>query len=189
MILTGGLKYRHIDNMDISSIKDKIDRGNLSWDLYDFRQKRYKDHSETKTIPLIWSEDFSEKKIWDPYYSIFKVDLKKVEDILRDKLCKTGGFMSAILINLPAGMSIGRHIDANPLGEKFNRCHRIHIPIITNSLCFFEIGDEVKNMKEGEIWEISNVKLPHSVQNKGVSDRIHLLIDWDPLFNGQNLSS
>ncbi len=189
MILTGGLKYRHIDNMDISSIKDKIDSSNLSWDLYDFRQKRYKDHSETKTIPLIWSEDFSEQKIWDPYYSIFRNDLGKVEDILRNKLCKTGGFMSAILINLPAGMSIGRHIDANPLGEKFNRCHRIHIPIITNSLCFFEIGGDVKNMKEGEIWEISNIKLPHSVKNKGVSDRIHLLIDWDPLFNDQKLSS
>lgn len=167
-------------DMDVSHLKEKISSKNLDWDSYAFRQIRYKDHSETKTIPLIWSEDFSSPQKWEPYYSIFQDDLNLIEEIIRFSLCKSGGFMSAILINLPAGKSIGRHIDANPLGDKFNRCHRIHIPISTNPDCFFEIGEEIKNMREGEIWEISNVKTRHSVQNKGVSDRIHLLIDWDP---------
>lgn len=181
MILPNGIKYRFVRDIDVSLLKDKIITNNLDWDSYDFRQLRYKDHAETKTIPLIWSEKFSTQQKWDPYYSIFKDDLDKIEEIIRSSLCKNGGFMSVILINLPAGKSIGRHIDANPIGEKFNRCHRIHIPIFTNPDCLFEIGGEVKNMKEGEIWEISNVKMQHSVQNKGVSDRIHLMIDWDPI--------
>ena len=180
MILPNEIKYRLLGNIDVSNLKEKIIHNNLDWDFYDFRQLRYKDHSETKTIPLIWSENFSSQQKWDPHYSIFKRDLDKIELIIRSSLCKSGDFMSAILINLPAGKSIARHVDANPIRDKFNRCHRIHIPIITNPDCIFEIDGEERNMKEGEIWEISNVKKPHSVQNKGVSDRIHLLIDWDP---------
>lgn len=180
MILPGDLKYNFIGETDISKIRDKILSQNFDWDDYNFRQLRYKDHSETKTIPIIWSEDFKSQKKWEPYYTTFKEDLKKIESLIRSSLCEEGDFMSAILINLPAGKSIRRHIDANPIGERFNRCHRIHIPIISNDQCFFEIDGDVKNMKEGEVWEISNVRCPHSVQNKGVSDRIHLLIDWDP---------
>jgi hypothetical protein len=33
-------------------------------------------------------------------------------------------------------------------------------------------------MKEGEIWEINNDDKYHSVENRGETDRIHLLIDW-----------
>lgn len=180
MILPDEIKYRFVGDIDVSLWKEKILTSNLNWDDYDFRQLRYKDHIETKTIPLIWSEKFTSQQKWEPYYSTFKNDLDKIESIVRKSLCKSGDFMSVILINLPVGKSIARHIDANPIGERFNRCHRIHIPIITNPDCIFEIDGEEKNMKEGEIWEISNVKKPHSVQNKGVSDRIHLLVDWDP---------
>ena len=180
MILSGDIKFKYVGDIDVSPIRRIIEEEKLDWDSYYFRQLRYKDHSETKTIPLIWSENFSSQQKWDPHYSIFKRDLDKIELIIRSSLCKSGDFMSAILINLPAGKSIARHVDANPIRDKFNRCHRIHIPIITNPDCIFEIDGEERNMKEGEIWEISNVKKPHSVQNKGVSDRIHLLIDWDP---------
>jgi len=180
LILKGGLKYNQIGSLDVTSIREKIRNNNLDWDCYQHRQNRYKDHSQTKTIPIIWSENFNKQEFWEPYYTIFKEDLNSIEKIIRNSLCNSGGFMSAILINLPAGKSIGRHIDANPLGNRFNRCHRIHIPVETNPFCFFEIGGEIKNMKEGEIWEINNVKSPHSVENKGTSDRIHLLVDWDP---------
>jgi hypothetical protein len=33
-------------------------------------------------------------------------------------------------------------------------------------------------MKVGEIWEMNNDKLSHSVVNDGDEDRIHLIIDW-----------
>jgi len=180
MVLPNDIKYNLIGYFNTSKIKNKILLNNLDWNSYKFRQKRYKDHLETKTIPIIWSENFSTPINWDPYYDIFKDDLKDVESIIKKSLCNKGNFMSAILINLPSGKSIKRHRDANPIGEKFNRCHRIHIPILTNKDCFFEIDGEIKNMREGEIWEINNIRKFHSVQNNGISDRIHLLIDWDP---------
>ncbi len=180
MILSGDIKFKYVGDIDVSPIRRIIEEEKLDWDSYDFRQIRYKDHSETKTVPIIWSEKFKSPEYWEPNYSIFRSELEKIEEVIKEKICKSGGMMSAILINLPSGKSIGRHIDANPIGDRFNRCHRIHIPIITNPDCIFEIDREERNMKEGEIWEISNIKKPHSVKNKGVSDRIHLLIDWDP---------
>ena len=40
------------------------------------------------------------------------------------------------------------------------------------------VGDEIIQMKQGEIWEIDNANKVHSVNNDGNTDRIHLLIDY-----------
>jgi len=181
MILERDINYKYLGRLDISNISNKIYNNNLDWEDYNFRQERYKDHSETRTIPIIWCEKFKEFKSWEPYYSIFKTDIELVEEFIKCNLCSTGKMMSAILINLPAGKSIGRHRDSNPVGNRFNRCHRIHIPILTNEECFFEIDGELKIMRSGEVWEINNVRKLHSVYNNGKTDRIHLLIDWDPI--------
>jgi len=181
MILEHGNNYKLLGYFQTGDILRKIISNNLDWNKYNFRQERYKDHSKTKTIPIIWSENFSEVKKWEPYYTIFKDELLMLENFLLNNLCPSGKIMSAILINLPSGECIGRHVDANPVGERFNRCHRIHIPITTNNQCLFEIDGEIKNMKVGEVWEISNVNKKHSVSNNGETDRIHFLIDWDPI--------
>ena len=182
MILSNNINYRYIGEFNTDSILSKLIQNNISWDDYKFRQIRYKDHSETRTIPIIWSERFLYKDItWDHHCFIFKEEIEAIEKYLRDNLSSNGRIMSLILINLPAGKSIGRHRDANPVGDRFNRCHRIHIPVITNDECIFEIDGEIKNMKKDEVWEISNVKKLHSVSNRGNTDRIHLLVDWDPI--------
>jgi len=180
MILDNNINYRSLGHFKTESILRKIESSDLDWDSYNFRQSRYKDHSETKTIPIIWSEKFSGIEKHEPYYSIFEKEIKEVDEFLRNNFYNHGNIVTAILINLPPGKSIGRHKDGNPIGDRFNRCHRIHIPISTNDKCFFEIEGEIKNMKVNEVWEISNVNKRHSVSNWGETDRIHLLIDWDP---------
>ena len=179
MILEENLNYRIIGEIDISSIVKKLDLVKDRWDEYDYRQKRYKDHESTKSIPLIFSEKLIEREE-HILYGIFKDDILIIENYLRDNLCSNGGLISAVLINLPSKKSIKRHKDSNPMGKRFNRCHRIHIPILTNPNCLFEIDGEYKNLKEGEVCEISNVNKYHSVSNSGDTDRIHLLLDWDP---------
>jgi aspartyl/asparaginyl beta-hydroxylase (cupin superfamily) len=57
-------------------------------------------------------------------------------------------------------------------------CNRVHIPIITNKDVFFKIEDQIKQLKEGEMWEINNSERLHSVENNSNKDRIHLIIDW-----------
>jgi hypothetical protein len=46
-----------------------------------------------------------------------------------------------------------------------------------NTKCIFSVGDESKNLDAGQIWIIDNVNRYHSVENKGETDRVHLIID------------
>ena len=137
------------------------------WDIYTYRQETYSVHCETKTIPLIWDEKLKGEVIYHTDYPKFKDFLDKIP-------LPKGYIQSAILIKLPAGKSIPLHVDAAPFFKKY---HRIHIPLITNEQCFFTVGSETKHLKQGEIWEIDNDNLRHSVTNGGKTDRIHLLID------------
>jgi hypothetical protein len=150
----------------INSIESKFI--NLDWSEYTFRQTRFNVHRETLTVPLLWNEIPSDKDIPHKWYSLFENDLDEIEKVIDLHI------HTAILINLPAGRSIPLHIDAAP---HFKLYHRIHIPIVTNPLCQFTVGDETKCMKRGEMWEIDNDNKKHGVYNRGDQDRIHLLID------------
>ena len=57
--------------------------------------------------------------------------------------------------------------------------HRTHIPITTNKSIKFMVGNEVKNLKEGEVWEINNADT-HAVNNESDKDRVHLIVDYYP---------
>lgn len=145
----------------------------LNWDEYKFRQENYAVHAQTKTVPLIWDEHLNKIQFWKNYYLISNelIILQYwLKIVLGDGLIKT-----AILIKLPKGNSIPRHYDK---GKHFIECNRIHIPIITNAECIFEIDNERRNLKVGEVWEINNNAKPHAVFNNGDSDRVHLLLDY-----------
>jgi len=61
MIIDGGINYRLIDRFNVDYIESKISSiKSDEWYKYKYRQERYKDHNETFSIPLIWSEKFSE---------------------------------------------------------------------------------------------------------------------------------
>lgn len=145
----------------------------LNWEEYTFRQDRYAVHAHTQTVPLIWDEQLNKIQFWENYYRISN-ELIILQDWLKivvgDGLIKT-----AILIKLPKGNCIARHYDK---GKHFIECNRIHIPIITNPECIFEIDNERRNLKVGEVWEINNNAKPHAVFNNGDTDRVHLLLDY-----------
>jgi len=161
--------------IDISSIKSKaLEYTKENWDNYDYRQKTFDVHKQTKTIPLIWDEKVQgNPKIYNESDK-FKKELDIIHTLLTNKI-GPGVIATAMLINLPAKKQIFRHIDSVKF---FKAIHRIHIPIVTAPECFFEIDGEIKNIKEGEVVEIDNNNKYHSVQNHSDIDRIHLLVDW-----------
>jgi hypothetical protein len=168
--------FNYIGKIKINNIKNIINSFNDElWDNFNFRQKTFEVHKETKTIPLIFDTDF---RLKDPTYlneyEIFKNEFK----LLKNKLTKIYGkgfIIRAILVMLKSNSKIDRHIDS---GESLSVCHRVHIPIITNKNVLFEIDNEIKNLKEGEMWEINNSEKIHSVVNNSDTDRIHLIVDW-----------
>jgi hypothetical protein len=168
--------FKYIGKIKASSFKEKINNfNNELWDVFDFRQKTFEVHKETKTIPLIFDTDF---RLNNPThlkeYEIFKDEFK----IINNKLKKTYGkgfIIRAILVMLKSNSKINKHIDA---GKSLSICHRVHIPIITHKNVLFEIDNEIKNLKEGEMWEINNSEKMHSVVNNSNINRIHLIVDW-----------
>jgi len=161
--------------IDVSSIKDKALRYTEdNWNSYDFRQKTFDVHKQTKTIPLIWDEKVSgSPKTYDEAKK-YNTELNIIYSLLTNKI-GPGAIATAMLINLPSKKIITRHVD---IGEFFNDVNRIHIPIVTAPECIFKIEDEEKNLQEGEVVEIDNNNKYHSVENNSNIDRIHLLIDW-----------
>lgn len=164
--------FKKYGNVDITNIKNSLQ--SLDWEAYTFRQEKHPAHVHTKTVPLIWDETGLNIVQWKDYKQ-FNDDFEKIKSEL-EKYLGPGEIKSALLINLLKNSSIDRHVDA---GEYFGKNNRIHIPIVTNEKCIFEVDGEEVNMKEGEIWEINNNDKPHSVTNNG-EDRVHLLIDWYP---------
>ena len=54
---------------------------------------------------------------------------------------------------------------------------RTHVPLMTSAAVEFVIRGERRHLAAGEVWEINNWRV-HRVENRGDSDRVHLLVDW-----------
>jgi hypothetical protein len=81
-----------------------------------------------------------------------------------------------ILVRLPAGADVYAHQDS---GIYMAAVRRSHVVVTTNEGVIFTTGDEAKQMKVGECWEVNNGKL-HSIVNNGTTHRDHLMIDILP---------
>jgi hypothetical protein len=77
-------------------------------------------------------------------------------------------------LRLKAGSVIKEHRD-HELGFEDGEV-RLHIPVRTNEDVFFLLERRRVVMREGECW-YNNLSLPHSVENRGATDRVHLVID------------
>ncbi|MEW6733281.1 MAG: aspartyl/asparaginyl beta-hydroxylase domain-containing protein [Acidobacteriota bacterium] len=78
------------------------------------------------------------------------------------------------LLRLGPKSSIREHVDYG-LGYQDGSI-RVHIPVVTNPDVDFYLAGEQIIMREGESWYL-DFSLPHRVENRGATDRIHLVID------------
>lgn len=168
--------FKNYGFFNVSEIKKIIEEQNFDWDEFDFRQKTFDVHKETKSIPLVFDDKLDiEKAEKTKYYPLFEKELDKFQSHLRTILKEPEGhFYRAVLVKLPSGKCVKTHRDVGVIFEP----RRIHLVIQTNSECLFSVGDRVKNLKEGEVWEIDNDNQRHGVVNDGDTDRIHLIVDW-----------
>ncbi|HWX56091.1 MAG TPA: aspartyl/asparaginyl beta-hydroxylase domain-containing protein [Verrucomicrobiae bacterium] len=81
---------------------------------------------------------------------------------------------AARLLRLHAHSNIAEHRDNEMQFE--DGVVRLHIPIVTTDEVHFYLDGARLAMAPGECW-YTNVNLPHSVDNRGAVDRVHLVID------------
>ena len=90
--------------------------------------------------------------------------------------------LRARLMKLKAGAVIKEHRDFAYFGGQrwsFERGRiRVHIPIVTGANVFWMLSGKRIDMKAGEAWYV-NVCMPHSVENRGDTDRIHLVLELE----------
>lgn len=94
---------------------------------------------------------------------------------LREVLaCFRCPLQTARLMRLTPGSIIREHRD-HDLAAEWGMA-RIHIPIATNDKVDFRLNGHPVTMAPGEAWYL-RLSDPHSVANRGVTDRVHLVID------------
>jgi hypothetical protein len=94
---------------------------------------------------------------------------------LREAIARFDCPMRAVrLMRLAAGASILEHDDPGLCAEEGHV--RLHVPIVTNAEVVFRVNRRRVTMVPGEVWYL-RLSDPHSVDNHGTSDRVHLVID------------
>jgi hypothetical protein len=85
-----------------------------------------------------------------------------------------GAFPRVMLARMAPGGIIHPHRDENPAAKW---PHKIHVPIQTNTDVTFFVDGTGYHLEEGEAVEVNNMGL-HAVENRGETDRIHLIFEF-----------
>lgn len=180
--------FKKLGSVDITKLKQKVTSiSDETWLGDKSRQEVFEVHKHTQTISLIFDEDYRHTNpTIHPEYEEYREVIEPIMTIISEQFNNTlkakrlrkkngpGYFIRTILVRLLPHSEITPHQDN---GESLSKCHRIHIPVITSDKTSFNVGDESRNMNEGEIWEINNRHI-HSVKNEGEQPRTHLIMDY-----------
>ena len=79
-----------------------------------------------------------------------------------------------MLARMAPGGVIHPHRDENPAAKW---PHKIHVPLTTNDDVTFFVDGVSYHLAEGEAVEVNNMGV-HAVQNRGSTDRIHLIFEY-----------
>lgn len=177
-----------LGTFDITALRDQVAAlTEADWSADTSRQQTFDAHTRTQTIKLIFDADYRHTDpTIHPEFAVFEPVIRPLMDHIRAYYLQSlrqrwiaekhgsGYFIRAILTRLAPDAEITPHADD---GHSLKRCHRIHVPILTNPDCLFTVGGLTWNMPAGEMWEINNRRI-HAVRNEGKSTRIHLIMDY-----------
>ncbi len=120
--------------IDVKPIKNKLMKiSQAEWNKSG-RQKKFEAHRQTKFLMLIYDEDFRHyNPTYQGIYSKFEAELKLLLDTIAENHQHNGFVVRMILAKLEGNGSIPVHTDS---GYSLLKCHRIHIPIVSNDRSF-----------------------------------------------------
>jgi hypothetical protein len=181
--------YRLLGTIDIAALKAKVmAQTEADWDASTWRQERFQVHKFTQTLELVFDRDLPKDQPTkhEKYFSLgCETLLAPLIEQIAMRYSEPGFLIRAVIVRLSSKGTINRHVDIGPM---FTNAHRIHVPIETNDKALFMVGDETLIMKQGEMWEINNLR-EHYVDNGGDEGRIHLIMDWAPLDITQRITA
>ena len=120
------------------------------------------------TVESIYPDPASTKEYQD---TILMQACPTVREVIGSLGCEV---LSARFLRMKPGTAIKTHRDHTLSFEDGEV--RLHVPVITNKAVEFISDGIVLEMNEGDCWYV-NAGLPHSVANRGTTDRVHLVLD------------
>lgn len=118
------------------------------------------DHLKYKTKPL-WP-------IWEKRF------MPLINEAVESYGYEEAEIPKAMLAKLLAGYSVDKHTDSAPRNGK---CHKIHIPLITDPSIKFYVEDEPYYLEAGYAYEVNNVAYHHVVNDSKI-DRVHFIFEY-----------
>lgn len=170
--------FRKLGWTDVTALKKRVLAvPDAEWAAHGLRQKRFRAHVDTQTVPLIFDSDYRHANATrQAAYEKFDDLLRPVFELLDGTYADGGNVIRCLFARLRPGGLIPPHVDT---GFSLTHSHRVHVPIVTTDRVVFAVERQAVRMKEGELWEINNTR-PHGVRNGGTEPRVHLIVDWAP---------
>jgi len=169
--------FKLLGQFNVTGLQQKILSFDESeWNKMSWKERQGKEHRCTQTIPILFDSDFrhinpTRHSTIDTIDEEFKNIKSFIENYYGDR---TGYFIRMIVVRMNPQSEIPLHYDT---GSSLPYAHRIHLPIKTNDEIIFQVGEDCKNLKPGELWEINNQR-QHGVRNLSNEARIHVIMDW-----------
>src|SRR4051812_30005934 len=117
-----------------------------------------------------WRQSY-ERPMWEEWKALLEPVLSQATAAYG---YERGEFPRVMLARMaPAGV-IHPHRDQNPAAKW---PHKIHVPLLTNDEVTFYVDGKGYHLAEGEAAEVNNMGL-HAVENRGSTDRIHLIFEY-----------
>jgi Aspartyl/Asparaginyl beta-hydroxylase len=132
------------------------------WDIVALRAAA----GETHPLRLVYADPAATRFADTPWLDrlpAFRAALARFECPLR----------SVRLMRLTAGSRIKEHVD--DLDAEVGNL-RLHVPVTTGPDVNFRLAERRVEMAPGSVWYL-RLSDPHSVDNRGTNDRIHLVLD------------
>lgn len=174
--------FRHLGQVDIKPLKQAVLAiAETVWDLENAdKPNRFDALDSTRHIVFRFVSSFRDwrdsydRPLWNEWRHLLEPVMAAAT---ADYGYEQGVYPRVMLARMPAGGVIQPHRDANPAAKW---PHKIHVPIMTNDQVIFRVDRAQYIIPEGEAVEVNNMGV-HSVENRGTTDRIHLIFEYyDP---------
>ncbi|MEP6619817.1 MAG: aspartyl/asparaginyl beta-hydroxylase domain-containing protein [bacterium] len=164
--------------VDIAPIQALVARlPDRLWDVEDDRKENKFDvFHDTRHIIFRFIEGMRDHRCYysNPIWEVWKGHLVPIfEQATSGFGFREPAYPKAMLARLAAGAVIDRHTD----GAGSNLfTHKLHVPLTSNDGVTMFIRDRPFKLDVGRVYEVNNI-VPHSVENRGADDRIHLIFE------------
>jgi hypothetical protein len=170
---------RRLGTVDISRLREAVLAiPDAVWDAENANKpNRFDALDATQHIVFRFVSSFSDwrssddKPLWAEWQPILEPVLAAAT---ADYGYARGAFPRVMLAKMAPGGVIHPHRDANPAAKW---PHKIHVPIQTSDDVTFYVDGIDYHFAAGEAVEVNNMGL-HAVENRGSTDRIHLIFEY-----------